>query len=263
MNHDARGARSRRRAARGAILLLLALALPLAAQKGFNQSEKAASEKFKRAQAHYNKGARYLKTGALDKAHREAMDSMEIYPDFADSHMLLAAIDYQRGKYESALEEVQKAKASFDAVSRFYESSYQDYFARLREQRDQLAERLADLVDSGSSTILVNEASNRLKAIDLQLREWRPSSGLELPAEYHFVHGNVLFKLKRPAEAEAMYRAAIAADPRHANAWNNLISLRFAAGDIAGAANCVREAEASGVVINEKLKQAVLDRQGK
>ncbi len=263
MNHDTRGARSRRAAARGAALLLLALPLALAAQMGFNQSEKAAIEKFKRAQAHYNKGVEHLKKGGLEMAQREAKACMEIFPDFADSHLLLAMVDYQQGRHASALEEVERAKAGFASVRGLYESSYQEYFTRLREQRDQLAERIADLVSTGSSPILVNEASNRLKAIDLQLRDWRPNAGLELPAEYHFIHGNILFKLKRPAEAESMYRAAIAADPRHANAWNNLISIRFAANDIAGAAKCVQEAEAGGAVLNGKLKQAILDRQGK
>lgn len=251
-----------RRRAGGLLLAALFLTLPpaLAAQKGFNQSEKAAIEKFKRAQVHYNKGVEYLKKGGLELAQREAKACMDIFPDFADSHILQAMIEYQRGGYAPALEEVQKAKAGFAAVKGFYESSYQDYFTRLREQRDQLAERLADLVSSGSSQILVNEASNRLKVIDIQLRDWKPTVDFELPAEYHFVHGNILFKLQRPAEAEAMYLAAIRADPRHANAWNNLISIHFAANDVAAAAKYVQQAEANGVALNEKLKQAVLGR---
>jgi Tfp pilus assembly protein PilF len=248
------GVRGRRGAALAAALLLLAL--PLAAQKNFNQSEKMTVEKFSRARARYENGLEWLDKGQPERARKEAQASMSILPDYSDAHLLLAMVEYRRGDFAAALAEAEKAERAFAAMKELYAVSYQDYIDRLREQRERTAQRLSE---QGLSLILMREAEIRLAAIDEKLREWRPTVDLDMPAAYPYVHGNILFKMRRFSEAREQYRAAVKADPRHAHAWNNLISIHFAAHDIAGAAKYVQEAEAGGVKLNEKLKQAVLE----
>lgn len=244
-----------------AAALALALALPLAAQKDFNQSEKAAVENFKRAKVHFDKGVACLLKGQPAKARQEAETSLEIFPIFADGHLLLAMVQYQQGDYAAALEEIQTAKDGFGAISKFYAVSYQDHFSRLREQRNQAAARLEELQIAGADPILMGDAQHSLMVKEEELRGWKPDASLEMPAEYHFVHGNILFKMKRLSEAQGFYLAAVQADPRHANAFNNLISIHLTCGDAAGALKYLRLAEENGVKVNEKLKQAVLGRQ--
>jgi tetratricopeptide (TPR) repeat protein len=241
--------------------LLLALALPLAAQKDFNQSEKATIEKYKRAKVHYNKGIGYLQKGKLAKAQKEADASLEIYSDFADAHLLLALLQYQQGNFDLALKEIETAKSGFGAISDFYAISYQDHFVRLREQRNQTAARLEELKYEGGDQILIADAQHALMLKDEELRNWKADVALKMPAEYHFAHGNILFKLKRIDEAQGYYLEAVQTDPRYANAYTNLIGIYLTRGDAANALKYLRQAEGNGVSLSEKLKKAVLDRQ--
>jgi outer membrane protein assembly factor BamD (BamD/ComL family) len=108
-------------------VVLLLLAFLLAAQKNFNQSEKATVEKFKRAQVSFNRGVEYLRKGLLAKAQKEAESSMEILSYYSDGYLLLAMIRYQEGNYEAGLAEIERAKMTFGAIKEFYATSYQDY----------------------------------------------------------------------------------------------------------------------------------------
>jgi len=250
-----------------ALAAVLALALPLAAQKDFSQSEKETLAKYKLAKAHFLKGGEYLKKGKLDKAQKEADTSLAILPRYADARLLKAELGYQRGQYEEALKDIETAKDDFVTVKELYEFSYQEYLERLREQRDELETYIKDMsvgvVEKGSSAggnpalTAIVKARQDIAMIDNKLHEAIPQT-LELPAEFHYIHGNIFFKLKRFNEARGQYQAAVNANPRHANACNNLISIHFASGDHAGALKLLEESEANGVVVNEKLKKAVL-----
>jgi tetratricopeptide (TPR) repeat protein len=262
-----------RRPLRAAVLALAALglwlALPLAAQKDFNQSEKETIEKYKRARVHFLKGGEYLKKGKLDKAQQAAQAALAVFPEYAEARLLQAELGYQRAQYEEALKEIEAAKTNFRQFSKLYEYSYLQYLDLLRQERDRVDKHINDL--SMQLTISPPDDDTRQKiedtiskdkqsrdSLDTKLRSPIPEV-LDVPADYHYTHGNILFKMRRFNEAREQYLAAVKADPRHANAWNNLISILFAARDVAGAAQCVREAEANGVKLNEKLKQAVLE----
>ncbi len=253
-----------------ALAAVLALVLPLAAQKDFSQSEKETLAKYKQAKACFLKGGEYLKKGKLDKAQKEAEASLAILPRYADARLLLAELAYQRGEYDGALRDIETAKNDFVTVKELYEFSYQDYLERLRKQRDDLEAYIQDMSagasDKGSSSgrnpalTAISKARQDIAMIDNKLHEPIPQT-LGLPAEFHYIHGNILFKLKRYGEAQTFYQEAVQADPRHANATNNLISILFARGDTAGALKYLEQAEANGVAVNEKLKKAILEKQ--
>jgi tetratricopeptide (TPR) repeat protein len=250
--------------------LLLALALSLVAQKNFNQEERETMEKYKRAKVHYLKGVEYLGKGKLEKVQKEADACLEIFPGYSDAHMLMAQLQYQQGQYETALKEIETAKADFGAIKKFYYVSFQDYIDRLREERDQKDSRIQELTMEMTKTqnpttrqqlqSTIDQAKAILATIDSRLRDWIPTA-IDIPAEYQYIHGNILFKMKRYSEAQGFYLAAVQADPRHASAYNNLISFYFACKDAANALKYLKQAEDNGVTVNEKLKKAVLELQ--
>ncbi|MBN2345706.1 MAG: tetratricopeptide repeat protein [Candidatus Aminicenantes bacterium] len=252
-----------------ALALLLALLLPLRAQKDFKQDERAMIEKYKRARVHFLKGAEHLKKGKLEKARKEAAACLEIFPNHADGHWLSAQILYQQGKHEEALKEMETAKSDFAAFAKFYTYSYQEYLDQLRKDREEQEKYINDLAASLSNARTpearsraesqVNQAKQALATIDNRLRNPIPPT-MDIPAEYHFIHGNILFKLKRFGEARDFYLAAVGADPRHAAAYNNLINIFFASGDVASARKYLQQAEANGVEVHEGLKKAVLEK---
>ncbi len=245
----------------------LLLALPLRAQKDFNQAEKETVEKYKRARTHFLKGGELLKKGKTEKARKEAETALEIFPDYAEAHLLLAQLEYQDGGYETALQEVVTAKTDFTTFGKLYTFSYQEYLDRLRQQRDEKQEIINSMAAAMSQArsnadrmryeSQISRAKQDMTTIDMRLNDPIPST-MALPAEYHFIHGNILFKLKRYDEALALYQAAVQADPRHANAYNNLIGIAFARNDVAGALKYLEQAEANGVTVNEKLKKDLL-----
>jgi Flp pilus assembly protein TadD len=106
----------------------------------------------------------------------------------------------------------------------------------------------------------MREVEIKLADIDEKLRDMKPTIDLDVPAEYHFVHGNILFKMKRLDEAQRFYLAAVQADPRHSSAYTNLINIFLMSGDKANALKYLQLAESRKVAVNEKLKKAVLER---
>jgi tetratricopeptide (TPR) repeat protein len=79
-----------------------------------------------------------------------------------------------------------------------------------------------------------------------------------VPAPYRYLHGNVLFMLKRTAEAEEEYRQAIRKDPDFGETYNNLINLLYAGGRVDEARVVLVQAEAHKAKVHPELKKAVL-----
>jgi tetratricopeptide (TPR) repeat protein len=250
------------------LLAALLLATTLSAGGGRTDDDLARPEHFKQARSHYDRGLKYWQDGKTDKARKEALACLEVYPSFAEAHLLLARLDYVGGEFASALREIDAACAGYTQFESFYLQQFQDNMNQLRNRRQRKEENLRALNESLTAAPMtqaekmriesqIQSETQELNALDLKLREPVPSIQ-ELPAEYHFVRGNILFKLRRAGEARDAYQAAIRADPRHGNAYNNLVNLFYVAGDGDSARQAIALAEKNGVTVNEKLKQAVL-----
>ncbi len=84
-----------------------------------------------------------------------------------------------------------------------------------------------------------------------------------IPAEYSYLHGNLLIRLKRFAEALPQFEKAVVADPKHGKALNNIASLHFMAGQYAEALEYIERAEAVGTKVDPDFKKAVLKALGR
>jgi len=78
----------------------------------------------------------------------------------------------------------------------------------------------------------------------------------QIPAEYFYIHGNILFKLKRNQEAHDQYIEAIKIDPQHGKAYNNLANLCYMVKKYKKSLHYLNLAEENGVQINSQLKRA-------
>jgi tetratricopeptide (TPR) repeat protein len=78
-----------------------------------------------------------------------------------------------------------------------------------------------------------------------------------LPAEYSFVHGNILLRSNRLVDAEPQYLRAIEARPDYGEAFNNLASLYYQAGALGKAREVLQEARNRDLPINLDLERAV------
>lgn len=202
--------------------------------------------------------------GRFGEAGRLLATCLEQIPDHFGAHFLMARMAYAGGDFSGALAHLERAEWSLAELDR----RFQDRAALLkahiaaaeREAQANLDATLARVSDPTGCSAPV------LAALDRQVQEQQArksplqaqDSPYTIPAEYHFLHGNALWRLGQRSAAQGQYRLAIRTDPTHGNAWNNLIALHLEAGDAAQARAELARAEGAGVALSAALREAVL-----
>jgi tetratricopeptide (TPR) repeat protein len=79
-----------------------------------------------------------------------------------------------------------------------------------------------------------------------------------IPAVFYCLKGNCLLRLRQNAASREQYEKALQADPKYAEAWNNLAYLWFIDRDLNNALATIQQADAVGISIKPDLKEAVL-----
>lgn len=255
------------------------LAGPASGQVGFKQDERLLVQKYKASNARFEEGKVLFLKGKLDRAEKKLRECLEIFSKNPDARYLMAQIELKRGDLDAALASIETAETNFVEIGQLYTFTHQEMLNDLREQRGRVEEsiragegNLADLRSQPRSDMTQAAISraegnlvkdkNMLAQIDLQLQNPIPQT-LEVPAGYHYVHGNILFKSKRFAEASEQYLESVRLEPRHEFAYNNLASLYFAAGQFQKALDFLRRAEANGIKVNAAFKKDLEERLAK
>jgi len=249
-------------------VIMVLLATPLSfGQRDFHMVEKKLVEKFKMADAKFQKGKDLFVKEKYAKAETELKKCLEIMPEHAEAYFFLSQIDYKKGNLEQALANIEKAKNNYEFIGQLYNFTHQERLEALRDEQMRLENELPQLQDALARTtreeekqkiqISINQIKNSISQISARLNEPIPPA-LQIPAEYYYFHGNILFKLKNFQEAHVQYKEAVKTNPRHENAYNNLINLFFMIKNYEGALYWVNQAESNGVEVNPELKKAVL-----
>ena len=229
-------------------------------------------QSFKAAGMSYSKAAKLFAKRDYEDARHWARESVAKFPDYSDAHLLHAKSAYMIKDYEDALQAIGKAEETYDeykALGASLASARQESLYRQRRMtQDSLDEMQGALpratTDAQRSAISVriSELQRQLQDIDRQIQEPTAVTALTtggLPAEYPFVHGNILLRLNRLEEAESQYKRALEIQPKYPEAINNLASLYYGAGRGQLALVVINDAEAHGVAVNPELKKAVLE----
>ncbi|HYN42306.1 MAG TPA: tetratricopeptide repeat protein [Thermoanaerobaculia bacterium] len=241
----------------GAILTLaFAAGWPLAAQTEPTPSEYQNVDvervrQYRDATAAYERARESFDRKDFEGTRKELGVCFQRIPAYPDAHLLLAKILYLEKDYAQALKEVERARAGHQTLAMSLASVQE---ARLSEMRARIRE------SSDLATALFGWGINWLepegKEIE-RIRSAQRSDPNELPAEYSFFHGNVLFRLGRTAEAAAQYEEALRAQTGYSDAANNLAALYFGERQNEKALAVVSKAEASGATVNPELKKAI------
>lgn len=258
------------RAGRRVALALATLAALLSsaaspAQYQYRQVDSQLMRRYRDANALFEKARAAFARRDLDATLEKVDACLKRIPEHADAHLLKAKVLYSRQEYPLALTEVERAESGYVATAGLIERMRQDNLSALRRQRQTLEDGIREL--EVQITLVSPEQAPLLRAklqravtdahdIDRLLGEPFPASG-QVPAEYHFFHGNVLYRLGRHDEAAGQYALALATDPAYSDAANNLIGLLSALGRRDKAAAALAEAEAHGVKVIPELKASV------
>jgi tetratricopeptide (TPR) repeat protein len=189
-------------------------------------------------------------------------------PEHPEASFLLAEVHYGQGKYEKGLEAMEKAEADFTAMAGILHKTQSERLEESKTEREQverdlrlLRGRLTSAKCTGEYEALMDEIHQTQMALDQLGGGGRGEAAverLEVPAEYRYVHGNLLFKLARYQEALDQYLATVRIDPKHRAAYNNIASIYFMNRGYDEALEYLEHAEANGVEVNREFKQAVL-----
>jgi tetratricopeptide (TPR) repeat protein len=241
---------------------------PAWAQKGFGLTEKEFVDKWKRANPKFIKGKEHFTKKRYEKAGEELKACLEILPEHSSALYLLAQVDYQKGDFPQALADIEKAKESFVVLSQFTAFIDAQRLDALRDEQMSLNQQISTLQDAYNRTRdetqkqqLMQSISllrSQLSIINARLQERPLPEGITLPADYSFVHANILFKMNRFQDAHDQYLKTLESDSAHVGAYNNLVNMYYMARDYAGALEYIETAESNGVEVNPKLKEAVL-----
>ena len=185
-------------------------------------------------------------------------------PDHFEAHFLLAQMAYEHRDYAGALAHVETSERALAALDRQYHDQIADLKAQdvaeeqaMQASLDELYARGGD--PTGCSAQLFTLKRSALQFLDAKKGQlYHQDTPFAVPGAYLLLHGNCLYRLGQPAGAIAEYRRSIQADPRQADAWNNLLALLLETGNRAGAQAELARAESARVAVRPALRQAVL-----
>lgn len=240
----------------------------LLGQKRFMLNQKDA-EKFKMAKRLYTKGEQLFVGGKFKKAESTFKECLDRFPQYANADYYLARIYYQQDNLVAALKHIENANNNYEYIVDLGVNTQLEYIDRLRNQKQQVEEDIRTLqhaidtspLPSGSIELegvrsQIEVAKKTRRMLNDRLRAPIPDSK-KIPASFHYVYGNVLFKLKKYSKALTQYLETVKTEPTHGNAYNNLANLYYMAKKYQKALFYLQKAQGCGVKINPKFKQAL------
>jgi Tfp pilus assembly protein PilF len=247
------------------LFFLLAAAVPAVGGPGPDGGEETAVArmlKYKVCEKDLARAVKLLKKRQSADAEASLQKCLQLVPEHCEARFLLAQMAAERGDYAAAVGHMQQAEAEMERLAGLCRSWQAEY------AREETAERELVSGDAQDSMIKSPCAANSTKIDTGRLDRERgiaSASGLapldprrfEIPAAWHFAHGNFLYKTRRWGDAAAHYRLALERDPRLAAAWNNLLSALMLAGQAGEARGELQRALQAGVELNPELRRAV------
>jgi len=240
--------------------LVLGGAWPAPAQ----DSDAAVFQRYRSLDATIDQATRAVGAGRFEEAHKLLQPCLQRQPDHFEAHFLLARMAYEARDFEGVLAHLDVAERSLALLNRRYRDLI-DYLKARIEVEEQIARSNLDAVSS-RVTDPTSCVAPFLAALEREIEAVQARKGplhdfenpYGVPVGHRFLRGNALYRLGRRDEARAQFRQAVAIDPGHANAWNNLLALHLEVKDPASARADLQRAEAARVAIRPELRQAIL-----
>ena len=249
-------------------VILSSLFLLISVQNGFpykpiSDDDSDFIKEYKSAEINFQKGVKSFNKGKLKDAEKQFFKSLEKFPQYADANFFLSQIFYRRGELSNALFLIEKAKTDSEAMAKILISAEMEAESQKKAKRLELGRQMGNLMTEWELqdakcvlTAAIIATRSEINALEGQeVISVAPSTAI--PANYYYLHGNILFRMKDYENARKQYLAAIQADPKHGEAYNNLANLYYMSRRYDEALDCLSQSISFGVKINENLKTAI------
>jgi tetratricopeptide (TPR) repeat protein len=220
-----------------------------------------------RANQHYRNGWDRLRAEAFEEAVGEFQKTIEIDDRYAHAY-------YGLGKSHMALKQYLQAIAAYERCRNLYEQATSErtnaQYAAYDRRRDQLM-ILQDTLrsyrsmppnqqQSSSSQNAIRELQEQIRQLEAeQQRGLVVDPVMRIPPFVSLALGSAYFRSNRMADAEKLYREAIAAKPDYGEAHNNLAVICLLSGRLDEADEHVKLAEKANFNVPQGLKADIED----
>jgi pentatricopeptide repeat protein len=248
------------------VLFGVALGGSAFARQGLGPGAELARQ-YREALPHYDKAVRAFSRRDYDAARRELDKAIDAMPQYSYAHLLMAKSWYLSKRFDEALPAIERAESAwreFAGIAADAKAEQGDALIRRRRAlRDQISALQEDLRGGATAQqqeqirTYISQLQHQIDEIDRDQASRGPTELAALPAEYSFVHGNILLRMNRLVDAEPQYLRAIEANPEYGEAFNNLASLYYQAGRLEEARKVLQDARNRGLPINQELERAV------
>jgi tetratricopeptide (TPR) repeat protein len=211
-----------------------------------------------RALAPYRQGLDHLRAEAWDRAVTAFQQAIDIDNSFELAYYGLGRARMPQRRYAEAIVAFTRCRDLFLAqVGRQFSTRHDAQ--RYRQDRLNEIDELIRQYQQGPLTIRAQDAIRQLEQQKRDIRE-QFERGMNItienavPAYVSLALGSAFFRSEQFADAEREYKAAIAADPRSGEAFNNLAVVYLQTGRAREAEEAVRSAERAGFKVHPQLK---------
>jgi tetratricopeptide (TPR) repeat protein len=234
---------------------------------GAQQTDLSILEKYKALLGSMDKARSAFEKGNMTASEKELDKCLKAVPDHHEAHYFKAQIRYKQGDFAKGLEHMLTAQSGYAHFAAVLEEARVNKMMKDVDKEQALSDLIPALEKAYEQSVCkppsymaaITDAQNKLDETKNEKPDALRKGKAAAPAEYLYFHGNCLYRLKRYEEAETLYKDALAADPTHANATNNLISLLYGQKRYAEALAALEQAESQKVQVQAALKKAVLD----
>lgn len=245
------------------LYILVTLLLPAAIRGGDNHSEKI--DLFLQSHEQFRQGEELFSRKQMHKAAACLQRCLDLFPQHDRAHFRLAEIRLKQRRLAEAEIHIRAAKRSFLESREWYNISFRRYLDELRGKQMDNRLRLSILGEQNATASCgsrraifykANAIRSQDSAIDAILAAFPPREK-EVPAEYHYIHGNIHFLSGRHDPALIEYQRALEKNPEHGYACNNLANLYFLRKQYDRAREYLDRAEQHGARINPGFREAL------
>lgn len=217
-----------------------------------------------RATSHYQAGLRLYRDEAFEAAAKEFSNAVSLDSEYEMAY-------YELGRSFVALKRYVEAIEAYRTSRRLFQQSVGDRFNNQQERRQRLQDQLreiAEMIRQSQQGPVTLQSQNRTRQLEDMQRRIRDNMDREqgtaldttVPAFLSLALGSAHFRAQQFPEAEAEYKACLAADARAGEAWNNLAVIYMLTNRLPEAERAVQAAEKTGYKVNQGLKDEIAKR---